>query len=235
MTGYAFRVISHLSVSEDNYDVALKLLKEEFLDEEYIVDETFKLLLSKSPKFDHSFADVHCYINDCRSMIHELKLYGVDLLEDGSAGCKLMSHIIFSKLPPPPHPPSSVRGELVHKVDSNCPSITHLFEQYNDILKTLIRTSSTKKTFPEKKENKNANSSKVKIENRSFKRQEKETETARKIHNNKPASTLENFSTSSSPEKEETTKPRYCKFCESQGHSMFGCTTYETHESRETA
>ena len=92
--------------------------------------------------------------------------------------------------------------------------------------------SSTKKDFPEKKENTNANSSKVKTENRSFKRQEKKTETPRKIHNNKPASALENFSTSSSPEKEETTKPRYCKFCESQGHSMFGCTTCETHESR---
>ena len=100
LTGYAFRVISHLSMSDDNHDVALKLLKEEFLDEEYIVDETFKLLLSKSPKFNHSFTDVRCYINDCRSMIHELKLYGADLLEDGSAGCKLMSHIIFSKLPP---------------------------------------------------------------------------------------------------------------------------------------
>ena len=34
-------------------------------------------------------------------MIHELTLYGVDLLEDESAGCKLMSHIIFSKLQPP--------------------------------------------------------------------------------------------------------------------------------------
>ena len=44
LKGYAFRVISHLSVSDDNYSVALKLLKEEFLDEEYIVDETFKTL-----------------------------------------------------------------------------------------------------------------------------------------------------------------------------------------------
>ena len=99
MKGYAFRVISHLSVSDDNYSVALKLLKEEFLDEEYIVDETFKLLISKSPKFDLSFTDVRCFINDCRSMLHELKVYGVDLLDGGTAGCKLMSHIIFSKLP----------------------------------------------------------------------------------------------------------------------------------------
>ena len=30
-------------MSDDNYEVALKLFKEEFLDEEYIGDETFKL------------------------------------------------------------------------------------------------------------------------------------------------------------------------------------------------
>ena len=101
LEGYAFRVISHLSVSDDNYySVALKLLKEEFLDEEYIVDETLKLVIFKLPKFDLSFTDVRCFINYCRSMLHELKAYRVDLLDGGSAGCKSMSHIIFSKLPP---------------------------------------------------------------------------------------------------------------------------------------
>ena len=99
LKGYTFRVISHLSVSDDNYSVALKLLKEEFLDEEYIVGETFKLLISKSPKFDLSFTDVRSFINDCRPVLHELKAYGVDLLDSGPAGCKLMSHIVFSKLP----------------------------------------------------------------------------------------------------------------------------------------
>ena len=52
LKGYGFRVISHLSVSDDNYSVALKLLKEEFLDEEYFIDKTFKLLISKSPNLD---------------------------------------------------------------------------------------------------------------------------------------------------------------------------------------
>ena len=79
LKGYAFRVISRLSVSDDDYSVAL---------------------ISKLPKFDLSFTDVCCFINDCRSMLHELKVYGVDLLDGGSARCKLMSHIIFLKLPP---------------------------------------------------------------------------------------------------------------------------------------
>ena len=226
LKGYAFRVISQLSVSDDNYSVALKLLKEEFLDEEYIVDETFKLLISKSPKFDLSFTDVRCFINDCRSMLHELKVYGVDLLDGGTAGCKLMSHIIFSKLPP------SVKRELVHKVNSNYPTVDQLFDHYNDILKTLIRTSSIKKEFPERKENHaNASGSKAK-EHKPFKKQEKKNETVHGVHNSKPASTLENFTTSSVPEREESAKPRYCKFCEIQGHSMYSCNTFASPEAR---
>ena len=228
LKGYAFRVISHLSVSDDNYAVALKLLKEEFLDEEYIIDETFKLLLNKSPKFDHSFSDVRCYINDCRSMLHELKLYGVDLLGGGSSGCRLMSHIIFSKLPP------SVKRELVHKVNTNYPTVDQLFDHYNEILKTLIRTSSVKKEYPDKQISNNANvtGSKPKKEYKPFKKQEKRIETGQKSQNSKPVSTLENFSTSSVPEKEDSLKPRYCKFCESQGHNMYNCTTFASPEAR---
>ena len=197
MKGYAFRVISHLSVSDDNYSVALKLLKEEFLDKEDTIDETFKLLISKSPKFDLSFTDVRCFINDCRSMLHELKVYGVDLLDGGSAGCKLMSHIIFLKLPP------SVKRELVHKVNSNYPTVDQLFDHYNDILKILIHTSGE---FLERKENNaNASGSKAK-EHKPFKKQEKKIEAVHGVHNSKPASTLENFTTSSVPEKEECAK-----------------------------
>ena len=39
LSGYALKIISHLSVTYGNYDVAFSLLKEEFLDILYIVDE----------------------------------------------------------------------------------------------------------------------------------------------------------------------------------------------------
>ena len=38
-------------MTDDNYDVAFSLLKEEFLDVPYIVDESFKPLLFSSPSF----------------------------------------------------------------------------------------------------------------------------------------------------------------------------------------
>ena len=40
LSGYALKIISHLSVTDDNYDVAFSLPKEEFLDIPYI-DESF--------------------------------------------------------------------------------------------------------------------------------------------------------------------------------------------------
>ena len=135
LSGYALKIISHLSVTDDNYKVALSLLKEEFLDVQYIIDESFKILLSSSPSFDTAFDGLRTYINECRAIIHDLKQYGIDLMEQDTAGCKLLSHIIFSKLP------VSVKKELVHKVDDNYPSLTHIFDNYREIIKTLVRVS----------------------------------------------------------------------------------------------
>ena len=138
LTGYAFKVISHLSISDDNYKVAIDLLKDEFLDVPYIVDESFKQLLSKSPTFNTDFAGVRSYINECRAIVYELRQYKVDLLDKDAAGCKLLNHIIFGKLP------VSVKRELVHKVNCNYSTIGDLFDHYKDIIQTLIRTSNYK-------------------------------------------------------------------------------------------
>ena len=63
------------------------------------------------------------YVNECRAIIHDLKQYDIDLMEEDTAGCKLLSHIIFSKLP------TSVKRELVHKVDNNDPSPLRNFRE----------------------------------------------------------------------------------------------------------
>ena len=122
LSGYALTIIIHFSVTDDNYDVAFSLLKEESLDIPYIVDESFKTLLSSSPSFDTAFDGLRTFVNKCRAIIHDLKQYNIDLMEEDTAGCKLLSHIIFSKLP------TSVKRELVHKVYDNYPSLSHIFD-----------------------------------------------------------------------------------------------------------
>ena len=99
LSGYALKIISHLSVTDDNYDVAFSLLKEEFLDIPYIVDKSFKTLLSSSPSFDTAFDGLRTYVSEFRAIIHDLKKYDIYLMEEDTAGCKMLSHIIFSKLP----------------------------------------------------------------------------------------------------------------------------------------
>ena len=58
LTGYAAQLISHLTLEEDNYEVAIKLLTEEYLDIPLIVDEIFKQLLNASSKYDANFINV---------------------------------------------------------------------------------------------------------------------------------------------------------------------------------
>ena len=214
LSDYAFKVISHLSISDENYDIAVKLLNEEFLDKEYIIDETFSQLLSKSPAFDSSYNESRLYINECRSLLHELKTYQVDLLENKSSGCKLVSHIIFSKLPSP------IRRELVHRVKNNYPTINDLFENYNEIIKCILRTSN-----------------KPRVNNNKIENSASKTKDVQNVKTEESKSTLQNFKTTTSAKvdnqnknKEEIVK--FCKFCNVNGHSMVFCQKYKTLDSR---
>ena len=141
---YAFSVISHLSISNENYKAALDLLNAEFLDKEFIIEEYFTKIISNSPKYDPRFEDVKKYLIETREFIHDLKNYGVDFLLPNSSGLKLISHIVFNKLP------AILKRELVHKIGSNYPSLKELFDNYHDLIKTIIRTSLKKKIFDQK-------------------------------------------------------------------------------------
>ena len=207
LTGYAYKIISHLSITDDNYLIAIKLLKDEFLDTEYIVDEYLKQLIHNYPKFDSTFANVRQYLNETRAALHELKTYGVDLMEDGSAGAKLISHIIFDKLP------NILKKELISKVNCNFPTIVQIFDNYNDLLKTLSRTKYKYKFQVEDKKSTAA----------------KSEWKPKKTAEGKSAS-LENFATSNSGSGYGQVK--FCKFCSVKGHSMYNCDTYDNPEAR---
>ena len=58
LSDYALQIISHLTVTDGNYDVAVNLLNDDFLIEEFIIDETFKQILNESPKYNPKFNGV---------------------------------------------------------------------------------------------------------------------------------------------------------------------------------
>ncbi|XP_068227935.1 uncharacterized protein [Palaemon carinicauda] len=144
LRGYSLKVVNHLNISDSNYHLAIEMLKEEFLDVNYIIDETFKNILSAAPvaEYDQEFSSVKVYLNEIKSYLHELKAHNIDLLEVGSYGHKFVGHIVFDKLPIP------VKRELVHKLDTNYPNISDILSNYNEIIKTLSKTvPNRKKTF----------------------------------------------------------------------------------------
>ena len=61
------------------------MLKEEFLDVNHIIDETYKNILEASPStnFDPEYTSVKMYLNEIGSYLHELQAHEVDFLKKG--------------------------------------------------------------------------------------------------------------------------------------------------------
>ena len=72
LTGYASQIISHQTLEDENFDVALELLKEEFLDISFIIDEIYKQIINTSPKFDTNYNNVKQYLAEIKGYLSEL-------------------------------------------------------------------------------------------------------------------------------------------------------------------
>ena len=68
---YALSVVKHLSITDDNYEIAIQMLEREFLDKEFIIDETYKNILKSSPSstFDSEYTPIKIYLNEIRSYL----------------------------------------------------------------------------------------------------------------------------------------------------------------------
>ena len=140
LQGYA------LSISNDSYVVALQMLKNEFLDEGYIIDETFQNILNVTPSNEYvsDFTIVQLFINEIRSYLHELKSFKIDPLEGGTAGNIFVSHLMFNKLP------KVVKRELINKTSSNYPTLNDIFLNYKQVFKTLNQSTVAKPIHKDK-------------------------------------------------------------------------------------
>jgi hypothetical protein len=153
LKGIALKLIKHLSISSENYECALDLLKEEFLDLPFIVNDTLLRLVSMEPK-DFKFESAQKYFTEVKVLICELANQGIVFLtdEDEENACgKLLSCIIFNKLP------NLVKRELIAKALNSYPTLNNIFSHYNEVIKILISTSKNSgekgKPFFDKKSN----------------------------------------------------------------------------------
>ncbi len=102
--------------------VAIQMLEQEFLDKEFIIDETFKNILKACPSYayDHEYSSTKSCLNEIRSYLFELKRQRTDLLQEDTGGHSLISHIIFNKLP------AAVKKEFIHLLSK----IIHRLQKY---------------------------------------------------------------------------------------------------------
>ena len=146
LKGYALKLIQHLQVTDDNYIVAIQMLKAEFLNKGAVTNDLIKKLLEIKPKYEINYLETKIYINEVRCIISDLKNYDVDLIADASAHT-LASHIVFNKLPSPFRQQDQVTTKVrvflscSLKVDDN-PSLNEPsypgINLINDLMKLLI-------------------------------------------------------------------------------------------------
>lgn len=207
LSGMAQKDVEHLPNIDSNYAVALDLLKELYLDVPFIIDSLFNQIYS-APSVDGKNLDaVRNFMSEVRGHLHELKEFGVDLLEEESAGCKLLSHILVSKLP------NNFLREFKIRHHEEYPSANIIFGHYHTILKSMERMKASKPhtTFSE-------NSSKRSVSSPSKKKK-----------NFFQSSHFSSQQKSTSPKSDSKISTTFtsikCKLCEA-AHSMSACSKY---------
>ena len=119
-----------MTITDENYKIALDLLENEFLNKRAIFDDLFRKIIDIKPDFDRELLKTKIYINDIKCILSDLKTYGKDLLAH-DASKELVSHIVFNKLP------YNFRQELVRRLNRNYPYIEDIFTNYVDVVKTI--------------------------------------------------------------------------------------------------
>ena len=130
LTGYASKVIDYLPISDSNYEEALNILKAEFLNVPEVVNSLFQKLLSAQIKPDKQFRSTKIFLNDMRSILHDLKSHDRDLLGHPPTA-EFIGSLLFNKLP------DQFRIELVRKLDNNYPKYDDIMNNYREIINTL--------------------------------------------------------------------------------------------------
>jgi len=217
LTGYALRDIEHFPNVNENYQVALKTLKDLYLDVPFIVDSLFHKIDSAIAIDNKNVEDVRHFLSEVRANLYELKEFGVDFFDENSAGCKFLSHVVVDKLP------LVFLRELRIESKEEYPSIVTILSKYQQILKTLEKMRG--KPYFQEKEKKKQSSPILKKKSSSF---------------NTTAKTSRRES-SKSPKGDKKSKEHIsgsavssvvdCKLCGSN-HYMSSCSTYPSSSAR---
>ena len=159
LSDYDLQLISHLTLESCNYSIDIDLVKRKLLNGN-LINAIFNKILSYKPEYDAEYFSISEFVAEIRADLAELKgSYKLDYFEEPSAGNKLMSHLIFGKLP------SQLKSKIIHKAGQNYPTLNDIFKSYSEVIRTLLLTrfpQEKTEQFPKRRDNKYNNSYKSK-------------------------------------------------------------------------
>ena len=136
LRGYAAQIIDHLSLTDENFSIAIDILRAEFLDEGQIKNEIFRELLATRLNSENDLESVKFFLTKVKADLLELRSsFGLDFLAENTPGSELISHIIFSALP------NILKKELIRLHGTNYPSIGFILKRFSEIIKSIECTS----------------------------------------------------------------------------------------------
>ena len=211
--GLAGTLISHLAITNENYETARNVLIKHYLDKPYIRDELLKQILSDRPGYDEDYFKTTQYLAEINNKLLDLKRhYDADLLVENSGGYKLISHIVFSKLS------NELKRELISDTKTNYPGYNQIQDKCPGIIHRIDKTG--RKKFEARPPSVPA------IEWKPAKASLRESHSP----------TL-NFATSTANHQTRTGSRNFvyelhCRLCNVNGHSSLYCPKYPTYANR---
>ena len=214
LRGRALSHIQSLSITDDNYERAIAILKDSFLNEEKIIETLIRRVIGSEPP--DNFAAFQDYVAGLQATITELQNLNCNFLQPNSPGLRLLSLLIIQKLP------AIFVGEIIKVSADKNPSLVNIFRHTNEAL-NFLKISQGKSSFAQVKEEQ---FSTPRINHRQVSNSDNKTnepKQQKKAQLNPPAKTYvqENH--------------KICNFCNSQGHSSFNCRRFNTLTSRQQA
>ena len=228
--GDAATFIAHLDTGVGNYDRAIQALKDEYLNEEYNVDELFRQLLQESPERDVTYQKTAIYLASVRNKLHTLKNhYDTDLIDPSSSGHKLLSHIVFNKLS------SELRRDFKARTQKDYPTFKEIMEKQASVIHNIVSTRSRTKNFNDNYgKHKGSKPSKDGAPQLNYGTnvQNVNAQASAGGHlafQNKP---LTSDPLHKLPSDQKKKKPPHCRFCIADGHTDASCHNYVSRDQR---
>ena len=208
--------IKHINASTGSYEHCITMLKEQYLNVPYIIDEYFKKLCHDKPEYDPSYYKTRTFIANTRNHLHNLCLhYEVDLLDETGNSHKLLSHIIFSKFS------SELQQAFRWELKTEYPTFKQILDSYCKVTTQLENKKGADRSDKHlsqasnsKSQSDNFNSNKSSHFNRNRSRS--------KSYKSEP-----NFNTQVAP-----AFKRHCRFCVTDGHNSVDCPTFNSFQTR---